>query len=191
MNPGSPASRSTLCPLDILAAACRLALGALFLYSGWLKLGLSDFGGRLATTGPDQFLFAIHKFEIAPINDAPRLAAFLAFAIPWTELVIAAALLLGLWSRAAALLAFLLMLAFIGGLAGVLLRDLDVECGCFGSIAFLCPAKISACHIFRNVVFAALAAVVLLRGSGPLAFDRLLTCRARAAPASARPASPS
>jgi uncharacterized membrane protein YphA (DoxX/SURF4 family) len=55
----------------------------------------------------------------------------LAIGLPWLELVIGACLLLGLWTRASALLVSILMVVFIIAFASAKARGLNISCGCF------------------------------------------------------------
>jgi hypothetical protein len=71
-------------------------------------------------------------------------------------------------ARWGALLALLLLLVFIGGVANAMRKGLDVDCGCFGKVY---SATAGSATLVRNGILAALALVVLVHGSGPAIND--------------------
>jgi putative oxidoreductase len=96
----------------------RFGLGALFVYSGWLKL-------RDPTT------FAT---EVTNYHFFPSLAPYLAVMLPPAEMVVGAGLIVlpPLWRRAAALSTALLCAMFTVAVAQAAARHINVDCGCFG-----------------------------------------------------------
>ncbi|HET9599188.1 MAG TPA: MauE/DoxX family redox-associated membrane protein [Anaeromyxobacteraceae bacterium] len=96
---------------------CRLALGAIFLYAA-------------ATKVPDMAAFAqdVANYRLLPGAAVPWTAS----AVVGIEVVVGLALVAGLFTRAAALVAGGMLLAFIAGLSQALLRGIDLRCGCFG-----------------------------------------------------------
>ncbi len=147
----------------------RLALGGLLAFSGWMKLKPGNLpmpGGGTADSGPQLFLNNLRSFEIGMPDHLLVLAAF---AVPWTEIVCAAALLFGLWARPAGALAAALLLAFTGGVVSVLLRHMNVNCGCFGDLELLCVGPLGWCKVAENGALIAIALLVAWRGSGGLA----------------------
>ena len=166
--------RACGCPMRMaVPLTLRLVLGGILVFSGWLKLGISSFGGTLGTIDPQSVLFAIKKFEIPILMDQPDVMTFLAYAVPWVELVTGVALLLGLWTRGAAWIVALMMAAFTAGIIGVVARGLDVDCPCFGAIKFLCPSRVGTCHIVRNILLMVGAIVLAKLGYGALGFDAM------------------
>jgi len=121
--------------LALLAA--RLFVGALLLYAASAKV-------------PDMAAFArdVANYRLVPAGAVP----FAAAAVVGIELVVGAALVLGLWVRPAATVAAALLALFAAGLTQALLRGIDLNCGCFGTaeratwlavardVAFLLPA---------------------------------------------------
>ncbi len=97
----------------------RLAIGAMFMVSGFSKLA-----------APYQdFLTAIHAYHILPDS----LAVCVAFVLPWVELIVGLYAAVGLWTRPALLTLWGLNFVFVAGLASAILRKLPLEsCGCFG-----------------------------------------------------------
>lgn len=76
---------------------------------------------------PDRFADIVHEYDMLP---ATLINAF-ALTMPMVEFVTGAALILGVWRRAAGLLAAGLCLMFMVAIAQAILRGLEVECGCF------------------------------------------------------------
>lgn len=174
-SPSNTSAPACTIPLSqALPLVIRLTLGGLLIFSGWMKLGISSFGGILPTLDPQQFLFAIKGFELPLVNENPPLGAFLAFFIPWLELTAGFAVLLGIWARAGALLIAGLMLAFTLGILGVIMSGRDVNCPCFGAIKFLCSGTISWCHVIRNTGFFLAAAYMFWKGPGPLTLSGIV-----------------
>ena len=63
-----------------------------------------------------------------------QLANLVAIILPWIEVVAGLCLMTGVWPRAAAWVATLLCLSFVAAVGQALVRDLNIQCGCFGSI---------------------------------------------------------
>lgn len=147
------------------------------MYSGWLKLGISSFGGTLPTSTPAAFAETIKKFDLPLVGDDVGIISILAFMIPWTELIIGVLMVLGLWTRAAALVATGLLVSFTVGLGMVMARGMEMSCSCFGSAKFLCGETIGACHILRNAALITMGVMLVWKGSGALGLDRLVSRR--------------
>jgi hypothetical protein len=99
-----------------LAIACRFVLGGIFLYGA-------------ATKVPDMAGFAqdVANYRLLPAALVPWSAAL----VVGIELTVGLALVTGVLTRAAALVAGGMLVVFIGGLAQALLRGIDLKCGCF------------------------------------------------------------
>ncbi|USN98836.1 MAG: DoxX family membrane protein [Phycisphaeraceae bacterium] len=146
----------------LLLLPIRVALAALFGTAAVLKLA-----------DPQAFLFTMKAFGVFDADRHDYLLILLAFAIPWAELLAAAALLLGFWTRSAALLLSLLLLAFSTSLLMVISRHIDTSCSCFGSHDFICKGAVGWCHVARNAVLLVASVLVAWRGGGGLALDAL------------------
>lgn len=147
--------------LDWATFTCRVLVGALFIFAAAMKL-----------RDPQAFAFAIGAFKVIPDN-ADHLAVLAAFTLPWLEGLAGLCLLLGLWTRPAALLICLMLLAFIGGIGWVISNGWNVECSCFGKFELPCQGPVGACHLTRNSVLLLATGLVLVRGPGALALDPL------------------
>lgn len=165
----APASSAPASPLSLLSLVIRVALGGLMVFSGWMKLGISDLGFIPKMLSPLDFAYSIKAFKLGFSEDQIILLAFI---IPWMELIAGLCVLLGAWTRSAALLIAMLMLAFMGGIASLMIRNLDVNCPCFGAIKMFCTGPLGACHLIRNTGFTLAAAFLVVFGSGPVAIDR-------------------
>jgi uncharacterized membrane protein YphA (DoxX/SURF4 family) len=78
---------------------------------------------------PAYFAGTIQNYQLLPDS----LINIVAIILPWLELICGILLLAGIWHRSAALIISFLMIAFIVAITSVIIRGLDIECGCFGS----------------------------------------------------------
>jgi hypothetical protein len=124
--------------------ACRLVLGALFIWAAIAKL-------------PDMAAFAqdVANYRVVPAALVP----FVAAAVVGIELLAGMALVSGWNSRAAAVVIAVLLAVFTGFIAQALLRGIDLRCGCFGGDE---PA--SRWTVLRDLAMLA-AALAVARGA--------------------------
>ena len=94
----------------------RLALGFVFLFSSLFKI-----------TSPNDFFLAVQGYELV---SAP-IALFVAAVLPWYELILAFALLGGIWLRGAMVGASALGVLFIFAQGWAIAHDPNINCGCF------------------------------------------------------------
>jgi uncharacterized membrane protein YphA (DoxX/SURF4 family) len=147
-----------------VALLLRVALGGVFLFAAYNKLG-----------APLSFSESIEAFHF----DLPDWLTLLStFAVPWTEVFCGVAIVLGLWSRAAATVFTLLIAVFTIGIVSAILRHLPLDCGCFGKFKLYCEGPIGWCKVLENLVLAAAALILVVCGGGRLALDRLFQSRA-------------
>lgn len=90
--------------------------------------GILGFAGLAKVFEPDGARTAVMAYRIFP----PEWTSLLGWALPAFEILLAILLLLGLFTRWAALASGLLMVAFIAGIASVWVRGYSIDCGCFG-----------------------------------------------------------
>ncbi len=102
--------------LRILHWLSRFILAGVFIYSGYLK--------SRATL---QFAVAITGYKLVPENMILPLATYL----PWIEIVLGLALLIGWKIRYFSIAAALLLLSFMVVLAITYFRGIETSCGCF------------------------------------------------------------
>jgi uncharacterized membrane protein YphA (DoxX/SURF4 family) len=96
----------------------RVVLAGIWFWAGLAKLLESD----LARS---QAIAAYRIFPTAWVD-------FLGWALPVAEVVLAILLLLGLFTRLAAIGTAVLMVSFIIGISSVWIRGYSIDCGCFG-----------------------------------------------------------
>jgi putative oxidoreductase len=100
--------------------AFRIVLGGLFVYAGAVKV-LEPLG----------FAQNIRNYQLV----GQSLSFVAAIVLPWLEILAGLALILGIWTRGAALVVTGLLVFFIVLTAVTMVRGLDVDCGCFGSLS--------------------------------------------------------
>lgn len=142
--------------VNTLLLLARLLAGGALLVAGAIKL----------TGGPLAFALSIRSFDLVP--DALALAS--AYFLPWFEIGLGAALVAGIWNRQAGLLAAGVYAIFTAALASVILRGMDVDCGCFGDL--FGGSTVSWMTIARNGLFVAASLAVLALGGGDWAVER-------------------
>jgi uncharacterized membrane protein YphA (DoxX/SURF4 family) len=104
-------------------------------YSLWLSLvGRLILGGTLLAAGllkvshPYTSAAAVRAYRLLPNN----VANLIGYTLPWVEIGIALALILGLAIRICSVITGLLMIAFMVGVGSAWARGLTIDCGCFG-----------------------------------------------------------
>lgn len=109
----------------------RLAVGAVLVYAG---------AGKAAAPA-EEFAVVIEAYGLIPPSQALAVAGLL----PWAELLIGWALLLGVRARGAALAAGGLFAAFLLALGSTLARGVPLpNCGCFGdAVHFTLPQALA------------------------------------------------
>ena len=140
--------------VDHLVLVVRLVLGAIFVVAGASKIGHGA-----------EFAAQIAGFRILP---QPVIAP-MALALPFLEVLLGGYLILGLFTRAAAWIAALLLALFDGAIASAVVRGMTVSCGCFGPND---KTVTTWAEVARDAIFVLLAVIVALRAPGTLALDR-------------------
>jgi len=156
-----------------LSVAARLFLAGVFIWAGWPKL-----------LDPQGTVRSVRAFQLLP----EALVGPFGYALPVLELVIAALLLAGLFTRIAALITAGMMVMFLFGIAAAWARGLSINCGCFGNAGTLVvnPVPGYVKDILRDTGFL-IVAVGLARWPGsPLSADRFLKLSPAAAASAAR-----
>ena len=151
----------------VLQLGLRLFLGGLFCLAAFKKL--SD---------PQSFAEAIKGFKVLDVQQFEPLMVTGAYIIPWVEMVAGVMLVLGLWTRAAALTIGLALLGFIAALVSVIFRELDASCSCFGDLNLFCGSEVGWCQVIRNLILLLPAAYLVWREGGLLGLDQALERRA-------------
>ncbi len=120
----------------------RVALGGLLLWAGALKLGDA----------------AALSIEVGNYQLFPALAPFVALVLPGIEIAVGAALIAGTppWRHAAALCTLVIFAVFTVAVTTVVVRGIDVNCGCFGKKS----GPVNQGTVLRDAVLLAFAAVL-------------------------------
>ncbi|MEW6049771.1 MAG: MauE/DoxX family redox-associated membrane protein [Candidatus Zixiibacteriota bacterium] len=101
---------------DLLTMLSRLLIGGMFLVASWYKI-----------LEPSDFARSIWYYHLVP----GYLINLMSVIIPWLEVVIGVALILGLGYRGAALWSNLLLIVFVIALSTTIVRGISIDCGCF------------------------------------------------------------
>jgi uncharacterized membrane protein YphA (DoxX/SURF4 family) len=104
---------------DNLRVPARIAVGAVFVAAGLLKLAR-----------PTEFYADLLAYEV-PLPDAAW--RFVAVMFPWLELIVGAAFAAGAWPETTGVLVVAMTSIFVGMLSQAVVRGLDLRCGCFGA----------------------------------------------------------
>jgi uncharacterized membrane protein YphA (DoxX/SURF4 family) len=176
------AGEVTSLPLSGVLLVLRIGLGGLFLFAAYQKLFASPFSHQ-------NFMEAILAFRVIPNrSEWDWLLMTGTYGIPWIELLAGLALVLGVWTRAAALVIGVLLMVFIAGIVSVVTRGFDVDCSCFGQYKLLCGNKalpealavlreappVGWCKVGEDALMALAAAALWTWGGGRLALDATL-----------------
>ena len=106
-------------PLKSLLVALRILIGILFLVSGTEKL----------TRNYENFILVVQSYKVLSDHGAVTVARV----IPWVELALGIALIVGFKIRTSLTALWILVSAFIAVVGSALFRKLPVDdCGCFG-----------------------------------------------------------
>lgn len=144
----------------LIALLARFALGGVLLVAGGLKVGNPLGSAR-----------AVQAYDVLPFE----LARYVGYALPWIEIVLGVLLVLGLFTRVAALLGGALMLAFVAGIAQAWARGLTIDCGCFGGGGQVAENQTQyAREIARDLVLALCGAWLVVGPASPWSLDRAL-----------------
>lgn len=144
-----------------LSTAARLFLAGVFAVAGWPKL-----------VNAEDTVRSVRGFQILPEALVPPFA----FALPVVELAIAALLVIGLFTRIAALVYAGMMVMFLGGIVSAWARGLSIDCGCFGNAGTLVTDPVPGYirDILRDTGLLLLALAVARWPRGVLDVDRYL-----------------
>ncbi|MGP3918596.1 DoxX family protein [Nonomuraea sp. 10N515B] len=103
--------------LPWVTTVARLVLGGVLIAAGALKIG-----------NPADSVVAVKAYQLLP----EPVAVPVGYALPILEIVVGVLLVAGLLTRVAAVIAGLLMFAFVFGIAWAWAHGLRIDCGCFG-----------------------------------------------------------
>lgn len=151
----------------ILSFTFRVAIGVVFLFAGLAKI--SD---------PVRFLLTLREFQLFP-DIIARLSAIY---LPWLEFVLGFFIILGLLHRTASLMLASLNIVFALAILSVIIRGIDIDCGCFGLLAdaLKIPDSADIKAIFRNIIFTAMCLCVFWSKKTVLSLENYIKSRRQA-----------
>jgi putative oxidoreductase len=117
----------------------RAVLAGVFLFAGWPKV-----------LDPSGFAAAIDNYHLLP----EVLVRVTATALPLLEIAVAIGLLWPALARGASMLAIALLCAFSVAMIQAMARDIDLDCGCFGTSTEL---GVNGWSVDRNLGLCSLA----------------------------------
>lgn len=143
-----------------IGVVARLVTGGVWIVAGALKL-----------PDPASSVRAVRAYELLPEQVVPAVG----YLLPVLEVVVGLCLVLGLLTRANAVVSALLFLAFIIGIASAWARGLQIDCGCFGGGGVREGASDEyPWEIARDIGLLALSAWLVWRPRTPYAVDNAL-----------------
>ncbi len=144
--------------LDWFGLLARLVLGGVLIVAGALKVGHPAASAR-----------AVQAYQLLPF-EAARLVGY---GLPLVEIIVGALLILGLLTRAAAVVGTLLMLAFLIGIISAWSRGLAIDCGCFGGGGTIAKADTAyPSEVARDVGLFLLGLFLVWRPASSVSLDR-------------------
>jgi uncharacterized membrane protein YphA (DoxX/SURF4 family) len=105
---------------DWLTLLSRLLIGGMFIYASFYKI-----------IEPASFAKSIWYYHLVP----GELINLMAIVLPWLELLVGVALIVGVQYRGAVLWANFMLVVFIVALATTIARGINIDCGCFRAAA--------------------------------------------------------
>ncbi len=133
---------------DYLLLAARIIVAMVFIFASIEKIA-----------DPESFAVAVSNYRVLPVF----LINFVAIAIPWIELFAGIFLLAGVFPRENSLIIGALLVMFIVLISIALIRGLDIECGCYGTIN---AEKVGFKKIAENFLLLTLSLQIILYGAG-------------------------
>ena len=109
----------------------RLVVGGVWIAAGVIKLPT-----------PESSVTAVRAYQLLP----PSTTNLIGHVLPILEIAIGVLLVLGLFTRVAAVASALLQVAFLVGISSVWMRHIAINCGCFGDGGVTSWAKASASY---------------------------------------------
>jgi uncharacterized membrane protein YphA (DoxX/SURF4 family) len=140
--------------------AARVILGATLVVAGGIKI-----------TALDRSIAAVRAYNILPFE----VTAVVGAALPVVEIAVGVLLIVGAFTRIAAVLGSLLMLSFIIAIATVWIQGQSIDCGCFGNGGPVVPSKTEyPLEIARDIGLFLLGAWTVWKPKAPFAADTWL-----------------
>lgn len=129
-------------------------------------------GGLKVTNLPSSVL-AVRAYKLLQYD----FAAVVGYALPLVEITVGLLLIVGVFTRAAAVVNGLLMAAFIFGISWAWAHGYSLDCGCFGGGGTIAQAKALAQYpweIARDIGLLALSVWLVVRPTTPYSLETRL-----------------
>ncbi len=136
--------------MKYLTIAARLLIGAIFIYASVYKI-----------LTPADFAVSVRNYMILPVS----WSNIVAVTLPWVEFGAGMLLILGTFTRPAALLTTGMLAVFLGAIIYAYSIGLDIDCGCFSSAASS-QGKITLFNIIRDSTLVLISLFILLSDQG-------------------------
>jgi uncharacterized membrane protein YphA (DoxX/SURF4 family) len=125
---------------EIISFIFRIIIGGIFIIAGLAKI--SD---------PVRFIFTLREFRLFPEIIIP----FTALYLPWLEFILGLFIILGILHRTSSLILACLNMFFTVAILSVIIRGIEIDCGCFGLLAdkLKIPDTADMKAVIRNMIF--------------------------------------
>jgi uncharacterized membrane protein YphA (DoxX/SURF4 family) len=140
--------------------AARWILGLTFIYASFHKI-----------LSPEDFAKIVYGYDLFP----HVLINLIAIMVPLLELVAGLALLIGFYTRSAAIIINVMLLAFVAALTINIIRGHEFDCGCFavGQNGYSSTPKMT---LVRDIFyFVCGMLIILFEGNRKICFDRIFS----------------
>lgn len=145
---------------DVVGTVARMVLGVVLIVAGVLKVPALEYS-----------VTSVHAYQLLPYD----MSRFVGYVLPFAEIIVGLMLVSGLATRVAAILAGLMMVVFIVGIASAWARGLSIDCGCFGGGGVIAPGETRYPEeILRDLGLLALAAWLVVRPRTAWSLDGFL-----------------
>ena len=139
--------------IPFLTLAVRVFVGGFFLYAAIPKIA-----------EPLAFATSISHYEMMPLWTVNAFA----LVVPWLEVLIGVALVVGYKLRTSSLIAGGLLLMFTGAVAWAIMHGLEIDCGCFGAEG---GEEVSWYKVGKNLLMVAGCALIYFYPKSWLSFE--------------------
>ncbi len=162
-SPASKPSAMKWVESILLQLPLRVFIGGAFMFAAYNKIG-----------GTQSFANAIKGFRIVDADKHGYLIQSAAYMMPWVEMIAGLLLVLGLWTRASAVVIWVLLVGFMAALIHVIMDEtISADCSCFGDIKLGCSSTVGWCQVIRDVILLVPTTYLIWRQGGILALDRV------------------
>lgn len=143
--------------LAAIGSPARIYLGIIFILASLFKIW-----------EPYDFALSVATYQFAPLWTINLFSII----VPWIELLVGIAFVLGFWTRESAFIISAMMLLFLTVLIVALSKGLQMSCGCFAAQGVI--DEIGMHTVFRDLAWLFIALYVMLFDDGRYGLDRFL-----------------